>query len=242
MKKNEKPDKFISQVAANMGVRASTLRFWESEGLVTFERNGENNYRTPSLQNLLQVFDVVLYRSLDMPIEKIKSYFGADLDAMQALLNDDLNAVADKIAALQHTAQRIREREKAVSRARSLSGSGQVTVNAALPAFRPFTYDSRADIELMLRDCTLTGLHRRTGEEKHEFISFDESRVMPEKEYVFGLLKVDTDTQEMLNAEDFRTYAARLGRTSGDMFGRYLTTAAENGVRRDLYEGYLELE
>lgn len=35
---------------------------------------------------------------------------------------------------------------------------------------------------------------------------------------------------------------AQLGRTGGDMFGRYLTTATENGVRTDFYEAFLETE
>ena len=73
-------DRHISKVAAIMGVRASTLRFWESKGLVNFERNEENRYRVPSAQNLLQTVDVMLYRSLDMSIEEIKSCFGADLN------------------------------------------------------------------------------------------------------------------------------------------------------------------
>ena len=57
-------DNHISRIADIVGLNASTLRFWEKENLIRFERNSDNNYRRPSFQNLLQEWAILMFRSL----------------------------------------------------------------------------------------------------------------------------------------------------------------------------------
>lgn len=233
-------DGHISKVAATMGVRASTLRFWESKGLVNFERNAENRYRVPSAQNLLQTVDVMLYRSLDMSIEEIKSCFGADLPSMQEMLREGKESVGKRIEELRRVAARIEDRRRAVARAEAVSKQSPSVIAAALPPFVPFDYETKEDVELMLKDPTLTGLMQEEEGARHRFIAFS-GEAEEGREYVFGPLFAETDTQRLVNAQELRAYAKSLGRECGRLLGRYLATAAIAGVRTDIYEGYLEL-
>ena len=54
--------------------------------------------------------------------------------------------------------------------------------------------------------------------------------------------RVVTETQVPENAADFHLFAESLGMRGGEIFGSYLITATENGVRTDFYEALLEAE
>ena len=221
MKKSARERRHISEAAEAMGVAPSALRFWESEGLINFERARDNNYREPSAQNLLQLFDIVLYRSLDIPIAQIKSCFGADRRELERIFERNAAAVAEKIAALAETGRRIEERRAALLTTFLTEERGWDIVRIPRPRFRPYDYANKSDVALVLNDCT---------EEEGE------------REYVRGLLRVVTETQMPENAEEMHRFAESLGRRGGEIFGRYLVTAAENGVRTDFYEAFLETE
>ena len=55
---------------------ASALRYWDDEGLIRFERSKDNHYRCPTSQTMLDICDVIFYRSLSLSIKEIKSIPG----------------------------------------------------------------------------------------------------------------------------------------------------------------------
>ena len=57
-----------------------------------------------------------------------------------------------------------------------------------------------------------------------------------------AMQRVVTETQVPENAADFHIFAESLGMRGGEIFGIYLITATENGVRTDFYEAFLETE
>lgn len=241
MKKSARERRHISEAAEAMGVAPSALRFWESEGLINFERARDNNYREPSAQNLLQLFDIVLYRSLDIPIAQIKSCFGADRRELASIFERNAAAVAEKIAALVETGRRIEERRAALLKTFLTEERGWDIVSIPRPRFRPYDYANKSDVALVLNDCTASGIVISRDMKSSRFVTFD-GEEEGEWEYVRGLLRVVTETQMPENAEEMHRFAESLGRRGGEIFGRYLVTAAENGVRTDFYEAFLETE
>lgn len=241
MKKSARERRHISETAEAMGVAPSALRFWESEGLISFERTRENNYREPSAQNLLQLFDIVLYRSLDIPIAQIKACFGADRHGLKDIFERNGEAVAQKIAALTKTGKRIEERKIALVKTFETEARGFDIVRIKHPRFRPYDYSNKSDIALVLNDCTASGIVISRDMKSSRFVTFD-GEEGGEREYVRGLLRVVTETQVPENAADFHIFAESLGMRGGEIFGSYLITATENGVRTDFYEAFLETE
>ena len=241
MKRSASERRHISETAEAMGVAPSALRFWESEGLISFERTRENNYREPSAQNLLQLFDIVLYRSLDIPIAQIKACFGADRHGLKDIFERNGEAVAQKIAALTETGKRIEERKVALIKTFETEARGFDIVRIPRPHFRPYDYSDKSDVALVLNDCTASGIVISRDMKSSRFVTFD-GEEGGEREYVRGLLRVVTETQVPENAADFHIFAESLGMRGGEIFGSYLITATENGVRTDFYEAFLETE
>ena len=61
----------ISTVSETFGIPASTLRYWESMGLITLGRR-DNNYREYSYSSLLNLSDICYLRNLGIPVKAKK--------------------------------------------------------------------------------------------------------------------------------------------------------------------------
>ena len=68
------------------GLTAKSIRLYESKGLITVDRNKENDYRNYTEENINQLKCIKVYRYFDFSIEEIKE-----------LLNSNSKDVADKI-------------------------------------------------------------------------------------------------------------------------------------------------
>ena len=53
-----------------MGASPSALRYWEKQGLLHFPREEENGYRIPDLHMMIEISEVLFYRSLSLPLER----------------------------------------------------------------------------------------------------------------------------------------------------------------------------
>lgn len=242
MKKNQNGnDNRISRLADIMGLNASTLRFWERENLIRFERNSENNYREPTVQNILQIWDIIMFRSLGIPIAEIKSCFEADCSTLLDLLEKSETTIERRIRELQASLNRISDRKSAIHRVEELLVQEPCVRKVRLPEVRPFDYAVKEDIELMIDDCTLTGLTMENGDSAPVFVALYDNPAAEEKECLVGLLAVQTDTQIPLNAADLFDIAKAKEFGCGRLTGRYLATATENGIRQDFMEAYIEL-
>ena len=62
----------IGQLSETLGIEKSTLRYWDSQGIITLTRNDSNNYREYSKQDITEISDIAFYRSIDMPIKQCK--------------------------------------------------------------------------------------------------------------------------------------------------------------------------
>lgn len=70
------------------GLTAKSIRLYESKGLITVDRNEENDYRNYTEENINQLKRIKVYRYFDFSIEEIKE-----------ILNDDSKILIDKIQA-----------------------------------------------------------------------------------------------------------------------------------------------
>ena len=83
----------IKDAARYLGIASSTLRYWESEGLVQSGRNDANGYRQYSLHDLIEASEIAFYRKLGVPVKELEGYralSAQDLDAALARTEDDV--------------------------------------------------------------------------------------------------------------------------------------------------------
>ena len=62
----------IKEVARLLQIPTSTLRYWDDEGVIHAERDGENNYRKFSLSSIIELSMVSFYRNIGIPIRDLK--------------------------------------------------------------------------------------------------------------------------------------------------------------------------
>ena len=177
-----KQEKYLSEIAKIFGIRASALRYWESEGLLKFERNRENNYREPTMQNMLAVYDILFLRSLSIPVDKIRTCFASSLGEISDVFEENEQTLTRRIGEL---------------RAR-----GNACVYERLPAFHPFALSEQKSAREFVSEYERLGVCIRSRGEEPQFLVFEKNRFAEEKRYMSGLLSIDTATQKVIEAPE----------------------------------------
>jgi DNA-binding transcriptional MerR regulator len=76
----------IKQISKIAGITPRTLHYYDEIGLLKPSRVGDNGYRYYGEEALLRLQQILFYRELDLPLEKIKKIMESpDFDVMSAL-------------------------------------------------------------------------------------------------------------------------------------------------------------
>ena len=62
----------IGEISELLGIPKSTLRYWESEGLIQMPRNEANNYRSYNPSSIYTISDLAHYRCLRMSLQDMR--------------------------------------------------------------------------------------------------------------------------------------------------------------------------
>ena len=85
----------IGQAAQRTGLTISNIRFYERKGLLEPERNDQSKYRNYSEQDIRRLKQIILYRKMNMPIEKIASMLD-DPAVSEELVRQQLQELLNK--------------------------------------------------------------------------------------------------------------------------------------------------
>ena len=89
----------IGEVAEQTGLSISNIRFYEKKGLIEPKRNEQSKYRDYTEEDVKRLKQIILYRKMDMPLEKIACV----LDGQNSLEE----MVQQQLLELQHKQQEI---------------------------------------------------------------------------------------------------------------------------------------
>lgn len=79
----------IGEVASMLRIGIDAIRFYERKGLVHPQKDESNKYRIFTMNNILELLDVIYYRELDMSISEISSILHSGTkSSMQKLLKE----------------------------------------------------------------------------------------------------------------------------------------------------------
>lgn len=228
----------ISEAARLFGVAASALRYWEEQGLVQFERNRENQYRLLSHQTILDLCEILLYRSASIPVKEIREMASMSPQEMNTVLMRNEKRLENQVQTLQAALEKLRTKEKALACWDQLKQNGLSVVCCRLPAMYTFSLYDEADIRAYVQDSSqssilLDPIHPENTQ-YGIFQNLGKAAIWPadseERYYLYGLLQVNTEQPERHNADEFLEYAYRHGltvQTPCVFIGRYLITAHE---------------
>lgn len=122
----------IKDAARYLDIAPSTLRYWESEGLVYAGRNTSNDYRQYTLHELIEASEIAFYRKLGVSIKELKSYHEFTIDSLDAALSRTERSIEERMADLIAVSERLARQRTLNSEAKRL---GKVSLQPGTPPF-----------------------------------------------------------------------------------------------------------
>lgn len=98
----------ISTISETLGIPASTLRYWESMGLISLSRC-DNNYREYTYSSLLDLSDIYYLRKLGISVKAIKEYQTFSLEDSKAVYLNKKTELEAEINSLSNTYSMLRK-------------------------------------------------------------------------------------------------------------------------------------
>lgn len=238
----------IKEISDILHLAPSTLRYWDREGLLRFERDQDNQYRRFSFQSMMDICDIILYRSLAIPIRELKNLPTTGLPELEEVLETNKEKMLEKMAELQQTIVKIDNKLEMIRKIEALNEAGETLVTAQLAAVKEFRFQDEALVQrylqapdesvIVLRTDDAYQVHYGVFMDADEFILREKD---PEaRQYLQGLVKVETENTTQHNAAALIETARRQGFKTGMIIGRYLLTAGGD-VRYDYYQALLEV-
>ena len=122
MKKNARDQIYgIKQISELLQLPKSTLRYWESQGLIHSNRNPENGYREFSFDFLMEISDIAFFRGLDIPVKDLRGLGRMTIEDLREALVPVVREIDDEITRLRATKEAIELRLKQLSEIERLS-------------------------------------------------------------------------------------------------------------------------
>lgn len=240
----------ITNVAKLFHIAPSALRYWDEAGLVRFERGADNNYRIPTVQTFLDICDVLLYRRLSIPVKDIRALPEMDLEAMRAMLIKNEQSLNQKIEELRGAVRQIRAKQKTIERLELLHAAPLTVVSVKLPEMREILFSDEQALQAYIKDpesaAILFAPPYNAVPDYGNFSAAGSGALLRQgdalpRDYLAGLLRIDSDNDLVHNAARFADWAGEHSRRAGALLGRYLLSSCEEGRRYDYYEAWLEL-
>lgn len=92
----------IGELAKMFDVSTDTLRYYEAEGLLRSHRNEANGYRQYSYDELFVLMDILLFRSLGLPVKEIQPLVTTKkLGEIKEILQQNDGLIEKQLAMLQ---------------------------------------------------------------------------------------------------------------------------------------------
>lgn len=242
----------ISEIADLFDVPISTLRYWEKEGLVHFERLEGNNYRTASMVTIRNLCDITFYRKLSVPIEDLRSLLDMNHSEIKDTLQKSRNHLIQEIQEKQQTIESIDAKLNQIDTLQSLNENPIEFVQVQLPAIRPFDLFCSSDLRNLVNfEKNLIVMIPPNAPMSYRYGVFvlddypKENLIRDKDEnprlYLKVLLETSYDKIEDNNLQVYYNYIRSQGYIPGLSIGKVLVSS-NDGSLHNYYETWIELQ
>ncbi len=246
----------IGSMARLFGINASTLRFWEKEGLLRPVRNRGNNYRDFDYQALLDISDLLLMKSMGMSLESMRESPRMSLAGFGALYASRSDAIAEQIQRLEEVLGKVKATRELMREFNAICSAREVILSD--PDVLQIIAHKKLDDPVAWRKYFAGQYQFGTvflpdGSDGHREIwgwvparpdSNEESIWSYQPgQHTFALcaMWVNVEDRRKNNVEELRAFYRSFGHSTGMIVARYVCTAFEHGLRSDYYKAWIEL-
>lgn len=240
----------IKDAARYLGIAASTLRYWEREGLVQAGRCPANDYRRYSLHDLIEASEIAFYRKLGVPVKDLKGYRALSARGLDEALERTEDDVERRIAELEATRDRLARQRSLGAQAARLERDGMRPGVPGIASLSAIDYDAAAPWKLLVEEPWRYGVLVLASDPDEVLEAVVDAQagdgaVLWRREEAHDegtcrecLLKV-SPTAEGSNAADLFAEAARQGIEPYAVAGGYLLTASDETGRWDYHRAWV---
>lgn len=244
----------IGEIAQLFKVPASTIRYWEDKEIFSSKRNDENDYREYTIQTTIELMDVVFYRNLNVPIQKMKHFNRLSPEDIYSILLDTEANVQKELADLEKKSKGISQRKEQLESLFTLKDRGYKQEKLNIKKIVPFDMTNAEEMQVQLEhlanfvlfkenkkdEVFQMGLVVSDDYEKNELWKENTSK---ESIYFTCLLECDAEDFEKNNFSEHLEEMRKRGYQIKRVIAPYLATASENNKRAvDYYKAWLEVE
>ncbi len=238
----------IGEISDLLGIPKSTLRYWESEGLIEKQRDDTNNYRQYSSSSLFTISDLAHFRCLRMSLQDMKKLphlSPEDLETSLDALDRDLD---QKLSELKIAKDYIIKKKGHIQEYQKLIKNQYQTEDPEYSKIYQFSFDDTGAWATYIRDqgqCILiynpeegnveTGLVIPTHDNHPKLWEMDHSR-----QYLSFVLKVAYSNPTAVDFKPHLSHLQEQGYQVTKILARYLFSACDERYY-DYYKAFAEV-
>ncbi len=226
----------IHEVAKLFGITVPTLHFWESKNLFHISKNTQNKYREFKFSDILNIWEIVFYRKLNIPIKDIQKILKNDLSNLEQIYSANEDKLINEIEKLNKNLDYVRKQKKIIQVVKELKSRG------LQPESPDFTLCQRDYFELDTLHASLINPYCCCMKISSDFTTFergiqvdscDKKNVLWESDsnssenYYSFLLKININNQSDNNLPEILEQIHGLGLTPREVIARYLLVVSE---------------
>lgn len=243
----------IGEIADFFGLPASTLRYWEEKGVLHPSKNQENQYRDYTVEDLMTISDILLYKNLGLSLTQIRSMDTASPEAHRQLFRDQLSALDRQEALLRQRRQRLRRRLEAVETLEALRQNPYRETDMDAACIVSFDWLEREKLRRYVENPDLYSRVQHTDrlpeERRGLAVPEDWTDPVPEDQilwrgqssrYLVFLMREEIAEGFPNDLPAHLRYIQQRHRT-GFIISRFLLCARDNGKTCDFYKTYVEI-
>jgi DNA-binding transcriptional MerR regulator len=242
----------IGTVSATFGIPASTLRYWESAGLIAIDRDAQNNYRGFSYDDLLIVSDLIDLHNLGISMKRMRDFPKMSLHEIERLYLEKDGALTNQIAKLTEILHKVRLTCRLIQKFNALQARDEICFSEP-DVLQIIPHRNLYNNEVWQK--YFSGQYQfgsvqfsETSEPLWGWITTlreDDAETLWEyrpdnRRFAECALRVTVDDRQDNNFRETRDRFHALGYRTGAVIARYVVTAVE-GKRSDFYAGWIEI-
>lgn len=243
----------IGEISHFFDLPASTLRYWENAGILTTNKNTQNNYREYTVADLMNLSDLIFYKSLGIPLKQIQAMEHSTPEEHELLFHQKIEELKYQQQQIQYRIQKLHSRLNAIHTLKELK----------LHPFTKTDIDSDCivsfdliEIEKLRQYIENPYLYSRVQHSDNieteqrgltipteQLPLFSKEEILWQKNnhtYITCLMKEEITEGYPNNLDELLTHIQKNYRT-GSVISRFLLCAQENGKLYDFYKTFVEI-
>lgn len=238
----------IGEISELLGIPKSTLRYWESEGLIDLSRDSTNNYRKYNHSTFYTISDLAHYRCLRMSLQDMKKLPQMSPNELATSLNCLDQDLDRKLEELYTAKEFIIKKLQHINEYQYLCENEYQKENPDYNKIYLFSIDDTEGWSLYIKDqyqsILLYNNEKNTIETGLAMPTSDNHPKIWEKDknaaYVSFILKVDYSNPSTGDFKPHVEYLQQKGYRVSNIFARYLFSAYDEKYY-DFYKAYAEV-